>query len=40
MRIGFFGTPDIAAYCLSKLIDFSEIAFVVTAEDKPSGRVN
>ncbi|MDY6935234.1 MAG: methionyl-tRNA formyltransferase [Spirochaetota bacterium] len=38
MRIGFFGTPDIAAYCLSKLIDFSEIAFVVTAEDKPSGR--
>ena len=38
MRIGFFGTPEIAEYCLSKLITKHEIAFVVTGQDKPSGR--
>ena len=38
MRIGFWGTPDFASYCLKELIDFAEIAFVVTSEDKPAGR--
>jgi methionyl-tRNA formyltransferase len=38
MKIGFFGTPDIAAYCLEKLIGRYEVAFVVTCEDKPQGR--
>lgn len=38
MKIGFFGTPDIAAYCLDKLKDHFEIVFAVTKEDKPYGR--
>lgn len=38
MRIGFFGTPEIAAYCLGRLRENHEIAFVVTGEDKPAGR--
>ncbi len=38
MRIGFFGTPQIAAYCLETLADAHDIAFIVTNEDKPCGR--
>ena len=38
MKIGFFGTPDIAAYCLEKLVDRFEISFVITGEDKAVGR--
>jgi methionyl-tRNA formyltransferase len=38
MKIGFFGTPEIASYCLTSLSKKHEILFVVTAEDKPSGR--
>ncbi len=38
MRIGFFGTPEIAAKCLRYLRDLHEILFLVTGEDKKSGR--
>ena len=38
MKIGFFGTPEIASYCLERLFEKHEILFIVTAEDKPSGR--
>ena len=38
MKIGFFGTPHIAAYCLEKLIEKFSIVFAVTPEDKPVGR--
>lgn len=39
MRIVFMGTPEIAATCLSALIDGGhEIAAVITGEDKPRGR--
>ena len=38
MRIGFFGTPEIAAYCLKKLLCQHQIDFIVTKEDKPVGR--
>ncbi|MCP4134382.1 MAG: methionyl-tRNA formyltransferase [bacterium] len=38
MRIGFFGTPDIASYCLEELLKKYEIAFVVSSEDKMCGR--
>jgi methionyl-tRNA formyltransferase len=38
MNIGFFGTPEIASFCLEKLMEKYTIAFIVTAEDKPSGR--
>lgn len=38
MKIGFFGTPEIASYCLEYLIKYYEIAFVVTSPDKPKGR--
>lgn len=38
MKIGFFGTPDIASFCLAALAGKHEILFAVTAEDKPSGR--
>jgi len=38
LKIGFFGTPDIAAFFLTKLIEKYTIAFIVTGEDKPSGR--
>jgi methionyl-tRNA formyltransferase len=38
MKIGFFGTPDIAAFCLEKLIEKYEVTFVVTCGDKPRGR--
>ncbi len=38
MRIGFFGTPEIAAFCLKGLSEKHEIVFVVTGEDKEIGR--
>jgi methionyl-tRNA formyltransferase len=38
MKIGFFGTPDIACTALEHLCGFHEILFVVTGEDKPAGR--
>ncbi len=38
MRIGFFGTPDIASFCLEHLKKYFEIAFVITSPDKPKGR--
>ena len=38
MKIGFFGTPLLAAFCLEKLMSEHEVVFVVTAEDKPAGR--
>ena len=41
MRIVFMGTPDIAAVCLSKLIDAGrEVVGVITGEDKARGRGN
>ena len=41
MRIVFMGTPDIAAICLSKLIDSGrEVVGVITGEDKARGRGN
>ncbi len=38
MKIGFFGTPEIAAYYLDRLSKIHEVAFAVTGEDKPAGR--
>lgn len=38
MKIGFFGTPEIAAYALEKLSSEHEILFAVTCLDKPQGR--
>ncbi len=38
MKIGFFGTPDIGAYCLENLAREFEVLFAVTGEDKPVGR--
>lgn len=38
MRIGFFGTPQIAAHCLRSLADAHDIAFIVSNDDKPCGR--
>ncbi len=38
MKIGFFGTPDIAAHCLEELAKEHEIIFAVTPCDKPTGR--
>ncbi len=39
MRIVFMGTPELAAHCLSRLIDSGfNIVGVVTAPDKPAGR--
>ncbi len=41
MRIVFMGTPDIAATCLSKLIEAGrEVVGVITGEDKARGRGN
>ncbi len=41
MRIVFMGTPDIAAACLSKLIDAGrDVVGVITGEDKARGRGN
>lgn len=38
MKIGFFGTPDIGAFCLRELARQFEVLFAVTGEDKPAGR--
>jgi methionyl-tRNA formyltransferase len=38
MRLGFFGTPSIASYCLEELAKRFDVAFAVTGADKPSGR--
>lgn len=38
IKIGFFGTPDIASYTLEKLCEKFEIAFLVAPEDKECGR--
>jgi methionyl-tRNA formyltransferase len=38
LKIGFFGTPEIAAYCLKKLIENFTVVFAITQEDKPQGR--
>jgi methionyl-tRNA formyltransferase len=38
MKIGFFGTPDIAARCLEYLAGRFDIVFAVSCEDKPRGR--
>lgn len=38
MKIGFFGTPQIASFCLEYLIKHFTIGFVVTSPDKPKGR--
>jgi methionyl-tRNA formyltransferase len=38
MKLGFFGTPRIAAYCLEKLLGEFEIAFAVAGEDREQGR--
>lgn len=38
MKIGFFGTPEIAARCLERLHGVHEICFLVTQEDKKTGR--
>ncbi|HOK02163.1 MAG TPA: methionyl-tRNA formyltransferase [Spirochaetota bacterium] len=38
MKVGFFGTPDIAAYVLEFLCKKYEIVFLVASEDKPCGR--
>ncbi|MBN2402642.1 MAG: methionyl-tRNA formyltransferase [Spirochaetes bacterium] len=38
MKIGFFGTPEIAAFYFKALIQEHEVVFAVTGEDKPKGR--
>lgn len=39
LRIGFLGTPDFAAACLTRLMASShEVVGVVTAPDRPAGR--
>lgn len=38
MKIGFFGTPEIGAYCLEKLKERHEVVFAAAPKDKPSGR--
>ena len=38
MRIGFFGTPELASHCLQNLCENFQIAFVVAGLDKPYGR--
>lgn len=38
IKIGFFGTPEIASFSLTELSKNYEIAFVVTTCDKPRGR--
>ena len=37
-KVGFFGTPGIAAYCLERISGIFDVRFVVTGEDKPVGR--
>ncbi|HOO71468.1 MAG TPA: methionyl-tRNA formyltransferase [Spirochaetota bacterium] len=36
--IGFFGTPEIASFCLEGLAGKYSVSFAVTGEDKPAGR--
>lgn len=38
MKIGFFGTPEIASHCLEDLCAMNEVIFTVTNEDRPQGR--
>lgn len=38
MKIGFFGTPELAAHVLGDLAGDHEVRFAVTAEDRPAGR--
>ncbi|HMB20177.1 MAG TPA: methionyl-tRNA formyltransferase [Spirochaetota bacterium] len=38
MRTGFFGTPQIAAYCLDEILKEYTVSCVVTSPDKPAGR--
>jgi len=38
MRTGFFGTPQIAAYCLEEILKEYTVSCVVTSPDKPAGR--
>lgn len=40
IRIGFFGTPELSAQVLRDFLHSSDfrVAFVVTGEDKPTGR--
>ena len=39
MRVVFMGTPDIAATCLSKILeDGFEVVGVYTQPDRPKGR--
>jgi methionyl-tRNA formyltransferase len=38
MKIGFFGTPEIAAQCLEYLAERFTVVFSVSCEDKPQGR--
>lgn len=38
MRIGFFGTPDLAARVLADLAKRHEMLFIVTAPDREAGR--
>ena len=40
MKIGFWGTPAIASYCIEALYTNHEICFIVTQPDKPAGRNN
>lgn len=38
MKIGFFGTPEIGAYCMQALCGEFEVLFAVAGPDKKSGR--
>ncbi len=38
MKTGFFGTPEIGAFCLRALAAVHEILFAAVPEDKPAGR--
>ncbi len=38
MRTGFFGTPQIAAYCLDEILKEYTVSCVITSPDKPVGR--
>ncbi len=38
MRVGFFGTPEIASYVLQHICNIYEIVFLVSPEDKKCGR--
>ncbi len=40
MKIGFFGTPEIGAYCLGRLSGRFSVAFAVTGRDKILRRLN